>query len=132
MGAVAEVGREDRASVDGGGDLARRRVGVADGDVDAAGRERGGVGRRLGVVGTPYLAGAARPLADGVAGAVRLARITLGDAVRMATLNPGRFAGGGRGTLRPGAPADLVRFGWQPGDETLQVEAVLVAGVRVR
>ena len=87
---------------------------------------------RLGVVGTPYLAGAARSLADGVAGAVRLARITLADAVRMATLNPGRFAGGRRGTLRPGAPADLVRFRWQPGDETLHVEAVLVAGVRVR
>ena len=45
---------------------------------------------------------------------------------------PGRFAGGRRGTLRLGAPADLVRFRWQPGDETLHVEAVLAAGVRVR
>ena len=35
---------------------------------------------RLGVFGTPYLAGAARSLAEGVAGAVRLARITLADA----------------------------------------------------
>jgi N-acetylglucosamine-6-phosphate deacetylase len=80
------------------------------------------------VVGTPYLAGAARSLAEGVAGAVRLARITLADALRMATANSGRFVDG-RGVIRVGAPADVVRFRWQPGDETLAVEAVLVAGV---
>ena len=89
------------------------------------------VAGRLGVVGTPYLAGAARSLAQGVGSAVRMARITLAQALRMATLNPGRFAGGSRGEIRIGAPADLLRFRWQPGDETLDIETVLVDGVQV-
>lgn len=82
---------------------------------------------RLAVAGTPYLAGAARPLADGVAGAVRLGGVSLGDSVRMATALPGRFAGG-RGALRPGDPADLLRFTWSPGDETLAVVEVVRGG----
>ena len=45
----------------------------------------------------------------------------------MATANSGRFAAG-RGVIRVGAPADVVQFRWHPGDETLAVEAVLVAG----
>ncbi len=82
---------------------------------------------RLGMAGTPFLAGAARPLASGVAFVASFCGFTLGDAVRMATGNPGRFAGG-RGRLRVGAPADLVRFRWQPGERDLHVETVLVAG----
>lgn len=82
---------------------------------------------RLAVAGTPYLAGAARTLADGVAGAVRLGRLGLADAVRMATSLPGRFAGG-RGTLRPGDPADLVRFTWSPSEETLALVDVVRSG----
>jgi N-acetylglucosamine-6-phosphate deacetylase len=53
---------------------------------------------RLGVVGTPYLAGAARPLCDDVALAVRMARIPLADVLSMATRNAGHFVGG-RGVL---------------------------------
>jgi N-acetylglucosamine-6-phosphate deacetylase len=45
----------------------------------------------------------------------------------MATENPGRLTGG-RGRLRLGAPADLVRFRWQQGDPDLAIETVLVAG----
>ena len=82
---------------------------------------------RLGMAGTPFLAGAARPLASGVAFVASFCGFTLGDAVRMATENPGRFAGG-RGRLRVGAPADLVRFRWQPGERDLHIETVLVAG----
>jgi N-acetylglucosamine-6-phosphate deacetylase len=85
---------------------------------------------RLGVTGTPYLAGAARPLADGVAVATRFARLSLAEALRLATANPGRFAGG-RGVVRVGAPADLVRFRFAPGDATLAVERVLVRGREV-
>ncbi|MGC4937233.1 N-acetylglucosamine-6-phosphate deacetylase [Kribbella sp. DT2] len=82
---------------------------------------------RLSYAGTPYLAGAARSLADDVASAVALARVGLGDAVRMATAIPGRFAGG-RGVLRPGTPADLVCFDWAPGDSALSVRTVVRGG----
>ena len=82
---------------------------------------------RLSMAGTPFLAGAARPIACGVAFVASFCGLTLADAVRMATENPGRFAGG-RGRLRVGAPADLVRFRWQPGERDLRIETVLVAG----
>jgi N-acetylglucosamine-6-phosphate deacetylase len=82
---------------------------------------------RLGVAGTPFLAGAAKGLADDVAGAVRLTGLTLGDGLRLATHNPGRFVRG-RGVLRRGATADLFRFRWQPGEVGLAVDAVLVRG----
>ncbi len=82
---------------------------------------------RLSRAGTPFLAGASRSLADGVATAITMAGLTLPDGLRLATANPGRFAGG-RGVLRPGAPADLITFAWTPGDTTLDVRTVLAAG----
>lgn len=80
---------------------------------------------RLGVRGTPYLAGAARSLADGVATAAGI--VGLGDAVRLATGNPARIAGRG-GSLEPGAPADIIRFRWEPGAATLALDTVLAGG----
>ncbi len=85
---------------------------------------------RLSYAGTPYLAGASRSLADGVATAIIMADLTLSTALRLASANPGRFAGG-RGVLRPGAPADLITFAWRPGDTTLDVRTVVVAGAPV-
>ncbi|WBQ03448.1 N-acetylglucosamine-6-phosphate deacetylase [Kribbella sp. CA-293567] len=82
---------------------------------------------RLSRSGTPYLAGAARGLADGVAQAARSAGLSLGDAVRLATEVPGRFVGG-RGRMQVGATADLVRCEWAPGDASLTIESVYVAG----
>ena len=85
---------------------------------------------RLSYPGTPFLAGATRPLADGVATAVAMADLTLAAALRLATANPGRFVGG-RGVLRPGAPADLITFAWQPGDSTLDIRIVVAGGAAV-
>ncbi|TWD80222.1 N-acetylglucosamine-6-phosphate deacetylase [Kribbella amoyensis] len=85
---------------------------------------------RLSYAGTPYLAGAARSLADCVATATELGRIRLADAIRLATANPGRFVGG-RGELRPGEPADLIEFDWAPGDKVLRLRKVVQAGQEV-
>ncbi|MBY8880297.1 N-acetylglucosamine-6-phosphate deacetylase [Actinacidiphila acidipaludis] len=85
---------------------------------------------RLTAAGTPYLAGAVAGLADGVARAVRAAGIGLHEALALATVRPGRFAGG-RGRFAVGAPADLFRFAWAPGDATLAVDAVWVQGTQM-
>ncbi|HEY2078852.1 MAG TPA: amidohydrolase family protein [Streptosporangiaceae bacterium] len=85
---------------------------------------------RLSYVGTPFLAGASRSLADGVATAIAMADLTLTAALRLATANPGRFVGG-RGLLRPGAPADLITFAWKPGDRTLGIRTVVANGALV-
>ncbi len=88
---------------------------------------------RLGVAGTPYLAGAARALKDGVATAVRAAGLGLADALRLATANPADLIGAAdRGRIAPGAAADLIRFRFAPGDATLTVETVLAGGMEIR
>jgi N-acetylglucosamine-6-phosphate deacetylase len=82
---------------------------------------------RLSLAGTDYLAGAVLPLKDGVARASKMMGGALGDAVRMATENPGRFAGG-RGVLRVGERADLVRFAMDAAGSGLRIKTVVVAG----
>jgi N-acetylglucosamine-6-phosphate deacetylase len=87
---------------------------------------------RLGFAGTPYLAGSAVSLSSCVARTVALARVTLADAVAMASTQPAALVGlGPRGRLAVGAPADLVRFGYAAGDRELDVHAVYVAGWQV-
>jgi N-acetylglucosamine-6-phosphate deacetylase len=80
---------------------------------------------RLSLVGTDYLAGAVLPLKDGVAGASKMMGGALRDAVRMATENSGRFAGG-RGVLRVGERADLVRFTMEAAGSGLRIKTVVV------
>ena len=85
------------------------------------------IGGRLNVAGTKYLAGATATLADAIAYVASQTEFTLGDAVQMATENPGRFLDN-RGTLRVGADADLIRFHWEQGSSTLQIEKTIVLG----
>jgi N-acetylglucosamine-6-phosphate deacetylase len=82
---------------------------------------------RLNLAGSSYLAGATAALKDAIAYVATNTGLTIGDAMQMATVNPGRFAGA-RGVLRVGAPADLIRFRWQQGAATLAIEDVIVEG----
>jgi N-acetylglucosamine-6-phosphate deacetylase len=56
------------------------------------------------------LAGASRPIGDGVANVMRFAGVDLATAVHMATTHPARLLGRPIGGLRPGDPANLVLF----------------------
>ena len=88
----------------------------------------------LTLYGSLFLAGAASPLPCGVANAVRLAGLTLAEAVRVSSTNPARLLGldrEGRGVVRVGASADLTVFRFTPGDPDLSVELTLIAGERV-
>ena len=84
---------------------------------------------RIGVAGTPYLAGASLPLSANVAIAAEMAGMPLADALLLATENPGRFLGG-RGRLHVGARADLIRFEWSHGDREIKVRETWVHGER--
>jgi N-acetylglucosamine-6-phosphate deacetylase len=85
---------------------------------------------RLGMAGTPYLAGAALPLSACVARAISLAGLTLAQALDLATVQPARFMKG-RGQLAVGMPADLLCFDWRPGDRQLHMRDVYLGGERV-
>lgn len=85
---------------------------------------------RIGIADTPYLAGAGLPLIANVAIAAAMAVLPLCDALKLATVNPGRFVGG-RGRLEVGARADILRFDWTEGARSLTVRDVWIAGDRV-
>lgn len=105
-------------------------AGLAPGIYDAAigGRVELRADGRLNMLDTGFLAGAGLPLKDGIARSSLSGACALGDAVRMATANPGRFAGN-RGLLRSGASADLVRFMLDAEKQNLQILSVMVKGV---
>ncbi|MGI8916313.1 MAG: N-acetylglucosamine-6-phosphate deacetylase [Chloroflexota bacterium] len=86
--------------------------------------------RRVNLVGTPYLAGSALPLAEGVGNAVRFAGVTLAEALQMATVNPAALLGidDAWGTLAPGRAADLLVFTWDEAERVVQPEALLARG----
>ncbi|QRM29984.1 N-acetylglucosamine-6-phosphate deacetylase [Microvirga sp. VF16] len=85
---------------------------------------------RVGIAGTPYLAGAGLPLCANVAIAIQMAGLTLGEGLRLATENPGRIVGG-RSRLAVGAPADLIQFAWHEGQCRLDLSAVWLRGEKV-
>jgi N-acetylglucosamine-6-phosphate deacetylase len=63
------------------------------------------------------LAGASRPIGDGVANVVRFAGISLATAVEMATANPLRLLGESPRGVEVGAAADLVMFTFADGSD---------------
>jgi N-acetylglucosamine-6-phosphate deacetylase len=82
---------------------------------------------RLSLAGTEYLAGAVLPLKDGVARMCSMTGVSLAQALAMATVNPGRFVGGG-GLLEVGARADLIRFTINDSMTEMVLDTVLVGG----
>jgi N-acetylglucosamine-6-phosphate deacetylase len=80
---------------------------------------------RLVLVGTPYLAGSASSLRDGVENAVRLAGCPLGQACRMASLNPLRALG------LSNVQDSFTLFAWDAAQCRARIIAAVVAG-RVR
>lgn len=85
---------------------------------------------RASVAGTNVLAGAVRPLKDGVAWAAASGACSLGNAVRMATEVPGRIVGE-RGLFRLTEPADVIRFSLDTHSKTLRLDTVLVGGEEI-
>lgn len=82
---------------------------------------------RLCIAGSDLLAGSTANLARCVKGIVAMTGISLGQAMRMATLVPGRLTGG-RGRLAEGCPADMIRFHWKDG---IDLDAVWLRGEQV-
>jgi N-acetylglucosamine-6-phosphate deacetylase len=102
-------------------------VGIYDAGVVGGRVEVTADGRITSASGGRFLAGAYCPLMDCIAHVANMKDFSLRDAVQMATENPGRFVGG-RGKLRVGADADLVRFHWDSPAAKLQIQTVLVQG----
>lgn len=84
---------------------------------------------RVVLADTDRLAGSALEMTTGVANLMRIAGLTLGEAVRMASINPGiagRIAGRMRGIV-PGERADLVQFRMTQAN-TVEVVATWISG----
>jgi len=83
--------------------------------------------------GGERLAGSSLRMDHAIANTVRLASVSLSQALAMATTNAarvGRIAGRLRG-LVPGEKGDLVRFTWDPARFSLNVTETIVAGISV-
>lgn len=86
--------------------------------------------RRVQLTGTPYLAGSALELYEGIGKLVRFAGITLAQAVETVTVNPARLLGLADrwGTLAPGRSADITVFAWDVERQEVRVQATVAAG----
>jgi N-acetylglucosamine-6-phosphate deacetylase len=96
------------ASAPAGAAPGRYQLGVQTVDLTADGR--------VVLEGTERLAGSALKMNDGIANLMRMAQLSLSEAVRMATVNPARMGRVASG-LRVGGPADLVFFRVNDGIE---------------
>ena len=87
----------------------------------------------LGLPGTSILAGAAHLLDWDLAHYMRFTGLELAQAIPLCTINPARVLGlpASYGRFEKGAPANLVTFRWQPGEERLRIERTIQAGREV-
>jgi len=74
-----------------------------------------------------YLAGAALPMTASIPVLMNQVGLTLGEAVGLLTVAPGRIIGG-RGVLAVGQPADLVAFRWDGSSARPEVSGVWLRG----
>jgi N-acetylglucosamine-6-phosphate deacetylase len=90
-------------------------------------------GGRVVLAGTDALAGSALTMDCGLGNLVRLAGVTLAEAIRMATVNPARVGAiaGRAGALAPGDTADLVEFRWHEREARVEILGTWLAGRRV-
>ncbi len=87
---------------------------------------------RVVLAGTDRLAGSALHMHRGVENLMRLAGLSLADAIRMATINPahaGKVPGRAQ-ALVPGAPADIVQFRLTPS-QAVEITATWLTGRQV-
>jgi N-acetylglucosamine-6-phosphate deacetylase len=87
----------------------------------------------LGLPGTTILAGAAHLLDWDLAHYMQFTGLGLAEAIPLCSINPARVLGlsSSYGRLEKGAPANLVTFHWQPGDERLRIERTIQQGRQV-
>ena len=85
---------------------------------------------RIALAGTELLAGAGHSLRVMVARAANHAGVSLARALTMASTDAAAVAGLAP-CLEVGARADLIRFAWTAGDDTLTLRDVVIAGERV-
>jgi N-acetylglucosamine-6-phosphate deacetylase len=76
------------------------------------------------VSGTPFLAGSGHFTDVCVANVIRMAGVSLAEAIELASAQPRKLLGLPVTTIEAGQPADLVLFEWEPGGE-LKVCAVV-------
>jgi len=101
------------------------KLGEVDVELDAGGSVR--------MLGGARLAGSALRMDRAIENVMRLAGLSLREAIALAAPNParvGRIAGRQRG-LNPGERADLVRFRYHPATGAIQVLEAYLAGRRV-
>lgn len=86
---------------------------------------------RIGLAGTPYLAGSALDLLSALAKVMAFAGVSLAEAVAMASANPARLLGVETGSLTRGGRGDLVLVRHEPGSGGIRAYRTVVAGETV-
>jgi N-acetylglucosamine-6-phosphate deacetylase len=103
----------------------RYRIGEQEVDLNSEGR--------VVLAGQDRLAGSALFMHRGIANLIRLAGLSLPDAVRLATVNPARAGAvpAACTALVPGAPADFVQFRYDPAPPRLEIISTWRGGSQV-
>ena len=81
-----------------------------------------------------FLAGAALPMAYGVANVMRFAGVDLKTAIEMSTSGPAKLINSDAGILQPAAPANLILFDLPNDDDAtapIEIRATFNAGEQV-